>query len=410
MSNQETAQVEQKEHVAAKLFGWLVTALCFGLIGWFCHQWWSARPKPAEEKRPLAVESVAVFTVTNRVFNPPEEFIGHVEPVQEVDILPQIDGYITEVKFSEGSDVKAGDLLFEIDPEQYTATEKLRQAEIARAESLVSVAEAEVDRTKRYLDRLKSADARGITKTDMDTAETGHASALANLASAKAGVQQAKANLALAKFNMKHTKVYAPISGQIGKTLVHAGDYVSPSKGAMARIVQTDPIRVTFPMTDRAYISWREAAARQHTNLQASRRLRLILANETEYDKPGSWEFDDNEMSAETATLQMRIAFPNPEKVLIPNAFVTILADAKEPEKPLVVPHSSLVKSAKGYAVWVVKADDTAELRPVEVMASHEAFSAIKSGLKAGERVVSQGIQKVVAGDKLTIVPATQID
>ncbi|MBR4170712.1 MAG: efflux RND transporter periplasmic adaptor subunit [Kiritimatiellae bacterium] len=396
-------------HRIAAFFGWLVTAACFLLIGWFVGQWWASRPKAGAEQRTLPTQTVAVMTVTNAPFNPPEEFIGHVEPVQEVDILPQIEGYITDVKFSEGADVKKGDLLFEIDSEQYSATEMLREAEIKKSESQVSVAEAEVDRTKRYLERLKSADARGITKTDMDTAETSYASAQANLASMKAGVSQAKANLALAKFNMKHTKIYAPISGQIGKSLVHAGDFVSPSKGAMARIVQTDPIRVTFPMTDRAYIDWREQAARQGINLQDNRNLHLILSNNVKYGKPGKWEFDDNEMSAETATLLMRISFPNPDKVLIPNAFVTVLTDAKKPDSYLLVPQASLVKSPKGYAVWVMKEDKTAELRPIEHAGMHAGLVAVTKGLKEGDRVVFQGIQKVIPGQVLNIEEPTTI-
>lgn len=394
--------------VAKTVTGALVGACCVA-AGWFAHGLFGGPTAPKGSTAAGKSSSVSVLTVTNAVFNPVQEFVGHVEPVQEVDILPQIEGYVTAVKFTEGASVKKGDILFEIDPEQYRASERLRLAEIEKAESQVQVAEADVDRTARYLKRMKAADARGITLTELDKAETDHASAKAALSSAKAAVAEAKANLELARVNMKHTFVYAPISGQIGKALRHAGDWVAPSKGALARIVQRDPVRVTFPITDREYVTWRETAAARGQDVRATRRLRLKLPNDSLYGQPGTWEFDDNEMSAKTATIQLRLSFPNPANLLIPNAYVRVLTDEAEPTPVVVVPNMAIESTEQGNAVWVVKADKTATRRIIEKGASANGLTVVKKGLVPGERIVHQGVHKVAEGKVLEIVESVKI-
>ena len=378
-------------------------AVCFG-IGWYVRDLSNFSEVPRSV--PPAAPAVAAVTVTNSVFNPPEEFVGHVEPVQEVDILPQIEGYLLRVTFNEGTEVRKGELLFEIDPEQYRAAESQRRAEIAKAKGEVAVAEAEVDRTRRYLDRLKSADERGITQTDLDSAETGHAAAKAQLAAAHAAVSQAEANLALASVNIKHTKVYAPISGRIGKALRHAGDYVAPSKGALARIVQTDPVRVTFPVTDRAFLAWQAASAKRGSDIRFDRRIRLRLADDSLYGVQGAWEFNDNEMSRETATIQVRALFPNPRQTLLPNAFVTVLADETSPAPVLTVPAAAVVRNAKTVGVWTLDDGDVAHFTDVSVGASAGGVAVVESGLKPGTRVVALGAHKLGEGMKVRLVEA----
>ncbi len=403
MKEEKEGQAVQKENAFAVFFGWLVTAVCFVLIGWFAHKWMPERKEQQKGPPPQKGVLVTVEEAKLLPFNPIEDFVAHVESIKEVDILPQIDGYITEVLFGEGSTVKEGDVLFRIDPERYSATLALRKSELAKAEASVEQAEAEVDRAERYFTRLQKADARGITQTDKDTAETSYAAAKAGLLQAKAGVTQAKANIALAEFDMKHTEVKAPISGQIGKALVHVGDYVAPSKGAMARIVQMDPIRVTFPMTDRAYISFRGEMSKEGDSLMGSRRSWLVLPNGSIYDKEGKWDFADNEMSSETATMLVRLSFPNPNGVLVPNTFVKLMTELSNPPKCVQVPDTTLLDFADGLGVWIVQEDGTAAQRLVKVRGSYKGLSAISEGLEAGEKVVNEGCHKVQPGSALRI-------
>jgi RND family efflux transporter MFP subunit len=361
--------------------------------GWIARELFP-EAKPAEN--PMAAmagmaQTVAVTNAQMRAYNRPETFVAHAEPVQEVDLLPQVDGYILEMKFKEGDTVKAGDLLYVLDDERYRAVVNQRKADL-------EAAEAEARRAKRYYERMQNADARGITQLERDNAE-------AQNDSAAAAVLQAKANLVVAEYDLKKAKVIAPISGQIGKSSAHVGDYVAPSKGALARIVQIDPMRVSFPMTDRAYIAWREAQKRGEAEAM---RLRLKLADGSEYSERGSWDFDDNEMSASTATIQMRLSFPNPDRLLIPNSYVTLLADLQNPPKYPSVPQSAIFDlPGGGVGVWVVKDDGTVESRAVKTRDAYLGWCPMIEGLQEGERVVISGVAKLQPGMKVAEVAPT---
>ena len=373
--------------------------------GWLARDLAGFDPGNASRAAGVA-PSVTVIAVTNAVFNPPREFIGRVEPVQEVDVLPQIEGYLTDVKFCEGSSVKRGDVLYEIDAERYEAVRRLRLAELEQAKSQAAEANAAKEKADRYLARLKSADGRGISQTDLDSAETEASAASAACESARARIAQAEANLLLATVDVKHTKIYAPLSGRIGKSLMHAGDYVTPSKGRLARIVQNDPIRVTFPLSDREYMTWLEEAARRGTNARASRRLRLRLPNDSVYEAEGAWDFDDNEIDPSTATIQLRLSFANPMGLLVPNSFVRVIADARSPQRSLTVPDAAIVSEEIGFSVWVVAEDGSVKRRRIVKGASAEGVTVVAEGLAAGERIVHRGVHKLSDGMKVSIAEA----
>ena len=358
--------------------------------GWVACDLWPKKAPP-KIQMPNMAATVAVRPVEERVYNLPERYVAHAEPVQEVDLLPQVDGYVKEIKFKEGDIVKSGSVLYVLDGERYQAIVNQRKADLAAAE-------AELRRAERYYDRMQKADARGITQLERDNAE-------AAADSAEAAVMQAKANLVVAEYDLKKTCVKAPISGQIGKTAAHVGDYVSPSKGALARIVQIDPMRVSFPLTDRAYIAWRSA---QVKGTAPDYRLRLILPDGNEYNQLGGWAFDDNTMSKETATIIMRLVFPNPDRMLIPNSYVSLLVDYKNPPKLPCVPQQAVVDLSTGSrGVWVLKDDMTVEQRVVETREMSDGWVPVEGEIKVGEKVVISGTSKLAPGMKVQIVEAT---
>ena len=367
------------------------------LIGWLVREAVGFREKPREE-RPREAVAVSALVVTNAVFNPPSEHVGHVESAQEADILPQVDGYIKRVCFTEGAMVAQGDLLFEIDDEQYAAARNLRRSEVASAEAKVVVAEAEVDRAERYFRRIAAVDERSVSATERDAAETSLASAKAALNAANAAVAQAKAAEAIADFNFKHTKVFSPMRGRIGKAFRHVGDYVSPSKTALARVVQTDPVRVVFPVCDRDCGEWTGAHARD------SRRIRLVLPDGSIYGHEGTLEFGDNEINRATGTLSIRVSFPNPEGRLLANEFVRVVADGRNPPKALVVPTAALVRTDGGLEAWRIGDDGTAHPVPVSTDGAWNGLSRIASGLSEGDVVVGRGAFKLKDGDKVKVV------
>ena len=370
--------------------------------GWIAKDMWPKGKGPGAGAAAAAaaaapaqqMQTVAVTNAEMRVYNLPERFVAHAEAVQEVDLLPQIDGYVKEIKFKEGDVVKAGQLLYVIDSERYQAVVNQRKADL-------EAAEAESRRAERYYERMQKADERGITQLERDNAE-------ASFEKAKAAVLQAKANLVVAEYDLKKTTVLAPISGQIGKSAAHVGDYVSPAKGALAKIVQIDPIRVSFPLTDRAYITWRHA---QKEGKAKAFRMRLLLPDGSEYDKEGSWDFDDNQMSRETASIMMRLSFPNPERLLVPNSYVTLLTDYETPPEYPSVPQQSLFDLPGGnQGVWVLKDDMTVEQRPVETKEAFNGWTPVVKGLAGGERVVISGGSKLGPGVKVAIVQPTSND
>ena len=397
---EENNEKKGKGGAIGAVIGTIVLAAVCATGGWIgCDMWSKIRAEAIKNAvaAPAAKQmaaTVAVKEVEMRRYNLPERYVAHAEPVQEVELLPQVDGYIKEIKFKEGDIVKAGAVLYVLDDERYLAVVNQRKADLAAVES-------EARRAERYWERMQKADSRGITQLERDNAE-------AEAEKAKASVLQAKANLVVAEYDLKKTTVIAPISGQIGKTVAHIGDYVAPSKGALAKIVQIDPIRVTFPMTDRAYIGWRAAQVKGQA---PDMRMRLILPNGDEYKMQGVWDFDDNTMSKETATITMRLSFPNPDRLLVPNSYVTLLADYKTPPEFPCIPQQAVFDLVGGnQGVWVLKDDMTVEQRVVKVREMSEGWTPVVEGLKLGEKVVISGVGKLGTGMKVSLVEPTPND
>ena len=384
---------ESKGSKIGSAIGVVVLAVACVSGGWIARELWpkGAVVVPQVPRGPI---TVAVRPVEERAYNLPERFVAHAEAMQEVDLLPQVDGYVKEILFKEGDIVKEGAVLYVLDDERYQAVVNQRKADLAAAE-------AEERRTKRYYERMQNADERGITQLERDNAEAAYERA-------KAAVMQAKANLVVAEYDCKKARVVAPISGQIGKTSAHVGDYVAPSKGALARIIQIDPMRVSFPLTDRAYIGWRTALK---NGKAPDYRMRLLLPDGSEYGEEGAWDFDDNEMSKDTATIIMRLSFPNPDRLLIPNSYVTLLTDRKAPPKMPCVPQQAVADLSTGsQCVWVLKDDMTVEQRVVELREMSEGWMPVVSGVKTGEKVVISGLGKLGPGVKVQLAEPTMND
>ena len=310
-----------------------------------------------------------------------DEYIGSIEPVQEVMVCTEVAGYIEAVHFKEGTTVNQGDLLFTIDQKQYRAMVEVRQAELARAE-------AELKRSEKYLKRMLKASERSVSESDIDKAESDNEQAVANL-------QQAKANLHLAQINLDYTEIRAPIDGQIGAAMVTKGNYVTSASPALARIVQTDPIRVVFSMTDRAYLNLRRQELNGGTDKLAAR---VRLPNGTMFKMVGTKNFDDNAMNTSTGTLAVRYIFDNPDRMLIPGGYVNILLGKQERPMGIRVPQKAVMVDPKGNYVLTVNESGQVGTARVELGNSIETDFVALSGLKTGDRVIVDGVQKVRPG------------
>ncbi len=380
----------------ANFIGWLLTVAACLAAGWIAREMF-----PEEKSAPPAMvmppSTVSTTNVQMRAYNLAERFVAHAEAMQEIDLLPQVDGYIKEVRFSEGDIVEAGAVLYVIDNERYSAIVNQRKADL-------EAAEAEAERARRYRARMEAADARGITQQELDNV-------ISLDLSAKAKVLQAKANLVVAEYDMNHAIVKAPFKGKIGKSRAYLGDYVSPSKGPLAHLVQIDPVRVSFPLTDRSYIAWRNAVLKGDSSA-IDKRLRLILPDDSEYTGgEGSFAYDDSTMDASTASITMRLTFPNPDRLLVPNTYLTLVADYKNPPFYTCVPQTAIIDLPGGsQGVWLVKNDGTVTAREVKTLGTFEGWVPVISGLAEGDTVVTSGTGKLGEGMKVVNVIPTPND
>ena len=374
-------------------FVWLIAVACLLTLGWYAGEITAtlkikAKMAQAEAGRPGAgMPKVVVKPVVEDVVNPPRKFIGHVEAQESVEVKARVSGYLAGVAFEEGAVVKAGDLLFSIDDEDYTVRVTQRKAEIVRAESVL-------ERAENVLKRLEAADSRSVSLLDLDNAR-------ADVSTAKAMLAESRAHLLSAEIDLKHTKVYAPITGKIGKRLVSKGDYIVPA-AALVTVVQLDPIRVVFSVMDRDFVEFKTHAEMRGDSDKV--RSRIVLPTGDEYAHPGMWDFFDNSMSLNTASLTVWMMAKNSEGVLLPNMYVNVLVEGAALTPVPVVDLSAVVRNAQGAYVYTVGASNTVEMTRVKLGSETDRIVAVTEGLKLGDRVIVEGLQNVRPGVAVEVV------
>lgn len=331
---------------------------------------------------------VLVQKLETRNISPATSYIGHVEAIKSVNLKPQVTGYVEKVLFQEGSLVNEGDILFIIEQKRYIANVELRQAELASAK-------ANLVRAERDYKRQKSLSSQNYaSKATLDTSES-------NYLQAKAAVAQAEANLDLAKIDLDYTEIKAPITGYIGKALVTEGNYVNSTTQNLARIVQTDPIRVSFSVSDKDMLNMRE----MYKNGVDSSPIRteLVLPNGKILVNHLKSRFTDNEINSDTATIAIYAEYSNERNLLIPGNYVDIRVGKKDPQLAVLVPQGAIAQDEHGNYVMVVNDEDIAEERRVLLGDIIEDKQVVTDGLAADDRVIIQGLQKVTNGQKVKV-------
>lgn len=387
--------------VAGTIGAVLLTASAF-ILGWAAQMIYAQSQEDKQKEAATAAQmamamnrpvSVETERVAKRDMNPPQSFMGHVEPIEVVDLRAQIDGTIAEVAFKEGSIVQAGDVLFLIDARVY-------EARVKQAEAALAKATAASENADRYYARISKVDKRSVTEAEIDQA-------YANMLEARAAIKQCEADLANAQINLGYTQITAPISGRIGKSLLKKGDYVAPSMGALARIIQTDPVRVAFSVSDKTFLEGRRIS--QENDLGDRVRAQLRLADGSIYAQEGSPDFFDNEMDSSTASLLVRYSFPNPKQELLSNAYVTVLLSDRMAQPRLAIPSDAVLANATGDYVFV-NVNGVAERRIVKLGELQAGYVEILSGLEEGEEVVTVGVVNLSEGSKLNVInPAVPV-
>jgi membrane fusion protein (multidrug efflux system) len=348
----------------------------------------AAPPGSGRELIPLV--TVAPVTIEN--INPPTEYIGHVEAIQAVDLRARVEGFLEQINFNEGENVPAGKLLYVIEQAPYLAKVAIDKAQVVQAE-------AELTRANQHLKRLRSVLSASIPATDIDDA-------VAAQLRAEAQIAIAQANLNRSLLDLGYTSIKAPISGRIGRNTYTHGNLVGPASKPLARIVQMDPIRVVYSISDNNFAAI-QMALNDAVEGRRSPALvpRVRLANGTILETQGRIDFVDNEMDPATGTIAIRAEFDNSKGLLIPGQYVNVLVTLTQPKLRPVIPQSAVLVNQQGPYTLVVDKENIANVRPISLGQAVGTMWAVESGLNKGELVIVEGIQKVRPGQPVQINP-----
>lgn len=348
---------------------------------------------PAKQEGPPPL--VTVVTVAEQDVNPQTEYVGHVEAIQMVDLQARVGGFLEQVNFKEGSAVHAGDILYVIEQAPY-------QARVAVAKARVTKAQATFTRTSAYLKRIQNVRSGGVSATDIEAAKADELETGAEL-------QEAKSTLVLAELDLDYTRIAAPISGRIGATALTVGNLCGPTSGPLAKIVQLDPIRVQYSVSENDLSAIRmalgDAFSGQENDLM---RPQIRLPGGELLDLSGHVDFVDNVVDSSTGTISVRLIFDNPDGLLLPGQYVTVLVSRRQPRLMAVVPQAAILEDREGRYVLAVNAQSQVEQRRVTTGALTGTMWAIESGLAAGELVIVQGVQKVRPGQTVKTTTADE--
>jgi membrane fusion protein (multidrug efflux system) len=341
-----------------------------------------SEPQPAPQAAVAPPPSVTVVKAEVQDLRPSFRFNGRVTAVDKVDLLARIDGFLETRNFTEGQDVKTGDLLFVIEKAPYAAR-------VASARGAVETAQARLERTEIEYERQATLVRKDVAaRSKLDDATAARDEARGELNRLKADLQQAELQLG-------YTDIRAPISGRIGRSQFAPGSFVSPSSGTLATIVSQDPIDVVFPVTQREITAVREQRGGGTATDVA---VYLLLGKDKRYAHAGRINFVDVSVNAGTDSVEIRASFPNPERLLVDGQLVTAVVEDDKALPSLVIPQVAIQIDQSGPYVLVVGAENKIEVRRVVPGAIAGMGIAIGEGLKAGEMVVTEGVQKVRPG------------
>jgi membrane fusion protein (multidrug efflux system) len=344
---------------------------------------------PKETKAPPP-PAVTVVVAAKEELRPSLSFTGRVAAQDKVDLRARVEGFLEKRLFTEGQDVKEGDLLFIIEQAPYKAAISEINATIERAQASLTLADLEVKRQSELVSRQTG------TQQRLDEAIASQGQARADLARQKASLE--KANL-----DLSYTEIRAPITGRIGQAVISVGNFVGASTGPLATIVRQDPIHVTFPVTQREILQIRRE--RQGEQI-APPVIFLRLADGSKYAEAGKVDFLDVTVSQSTDTVQVRATFANPDRILVDGQLVSLIAEVGPPQSSLTIPQQAIQIDQAGAFVLVVDKDSKVEMRRVEVAEATGPKLTVRKGLQPGDKVITEGVQKVRPGQTVEMTEA----
>lgn len=354
-----------------------------------CHH---EKPTPKTPPIEVTVEIIDPKTIP-AVF----EYIGVVQSSHEVEIRARVTGYLDTIGYLEGSYVKKGDLLFQLDPRPFQAALAKAKAQLAKEQAVLWQAERAVKRFKPLYEQ------KAASQRDLDNA-------IASEMAAEAQVLEAQAQVADAEINLSYTTIRSPVSGLSSQAKYRVGSLISPSQDMLTTVSVIDPIWVVFSVSEQDILESQDELSKGRMIFPPDEEfiIELILADQTLFPEKGSVNFTSPFYSQKTGTMTMRAVLPNPKDIIRPGQFVRVkIYGAKRPNA-IAVPQQAVQQGQNGSFVFVVNAESQAEVRLIKPGPWDQNNWIIWEGLKTGDQVIISGVNKVLPGSPVTIIQQTQ--
>lgn len=350
----------------------------------------AARAQPG----PAGPPAVGVITVKKTSVTETSEFVGRIQAIDRVDLVARVTAFIEKRSFVEGSEVKAGQTLYTLERGPFEAQVAAQAASVQQAQATQLNNGLKLDRAQQLLNTPAGQ------RSNVDDAQAANRNSQAQVLAAQAQLRQAQINL-------DYTEIKAPIDGLISRTAVTMGNVVGPSSGTLATIVSQDPMYVLFPISVRAGEDLRNKYA-SNGGFSAVK-IKIKLPNGSVYDQSGNLNYVDNTVASTTDTITLRGSIPNPirqgakagepgARELTDGEFVTVLVQGVDPVQALAIPRASVLQDQQGSYVWVVGEGNKIEQRRIQLGQSTPDQAVVSAGLKEGETIVVDGVQRVRAG------------
>ena len=350
-----------------------------------------------ESVKVIPPQKIKVYKVTTKTVPIYEEFVGQVFGEKDIPIRARVEGFLDEIHFKEGSNIEKGKLLYVIDPDPQKEAVVAKQSMVAQANTLLIQKESDLNRIKP----LAALDA--VSKRELDMAQAQRDAAISSL-------KAANADLNIAKINLSYTRILSPIDGIIGRTLAREGEFVgkNPNPVILNTVSDISNIRVQFFLSENEYLRIAEKyskAQRDSTEGAEVKKIavELYLSNGSLFDQKGLLDFIDRNIDTSTGTILVQATFPNPNKIIRPGQFVRVKVKVMDLKDALLVPQKCLIELQGQYSVLIVNKENKIETVQVVIGEKIPGYTIIKSGIKSGDQVILEGLQKAKPG--LAVIP-----
>jgi len=384
---------------------WIGGAAGLLIIGLIIGAIYPKHVSGAPPTAPLDVEVVQVEQKDVPIYG---EWIGTLDGLTNADVRAQVTGYLMRQGYQEGAFVKKGQLLFEIDPRPFQAALDQAEGQLAQAKAQLATAEAVQGRTQLDVEKYTPlAKVQAASQQDLDNSVQNNLAAKATVGTAQALIKTDEAAVETARINLDFTRLVAPIDGIAGQAQLQVGALVNLSSGPVTSVSTVDPIKVYFTVGEPQYLAWRKRFPTETTRQAADKNLRLelILADGSTYAQTGTFFFADRQVNESTGAIRLAGLFPNPGNILRPGGYGKVRAVIRVRQNALLVPQRAVSELQGGYQVAALDDQNKVSIRSVQVGDRVGNEWVIADGLKPGDHVIAEGVQKARPGMQVNPKP-----